>query len=153
MTIIPKENIMVNQEKITFYSLKDEIRRSLPINHYILTPTITEKSWHCKIYQISITEEKKKQLALNMSTILQKKYNDDVRIQLSDQLNDVFIYALEDSKELMSLTFLKVQDKLDMHVVLVKDETIIFEDYIHDQDGIQKLIEMIINFLKDESIE
>lgn len=142
---------MLSQEKITCYSLKNEIRKALPASHYILTPIITDKSWHCKIYRISITEESKKQLVSNMSTILQKKYNEDVRIQFSDQLDDIFSYTLENSKELMSLMFLKVQGKLEVSIIQVKEETIIFEAYIHDQFGMQKLIETIMKSLNDES--
>lgn len=144
---------MLSREKITCSSLKNEIIRFLPISHYILTPTITEESWQCMIYRISITEEEKKRLASNMSTILQKKYNEDVRVQLCDQLDDVFTYTLQNSKELIALTFLKVQDKLDVSVVLVKDESVIFNQYIQDQDGVRKLIETIMKSLNDESVE
>lgn len=144
---------MLSREEITFYSLKNEIRRSLPISHYILTPTITEESWHCMIYRVSITEEEKKRLASSMGTILQKKYTEDVRVQLCDHLDDVFTYTLQNSKELMSLTFLQVPDKLDVSVVLVKDETVIFKEYIQDQDGVRRLIETIMKSVNDESVE
>ena len=141
--------MMIKEEKINFYSLKSTIRRALPKSYYIFTPTISECSWECPIYQIAITEEQKKEILENMSTLFQSEATEDVRLQISNQFDQVMYYALQHSNKILSVTFLKVHNNLEVSVTKDEDNSVILKERVSCQDDVQPLIGRIIESLTD----
>lgn len=143
---------MMEQQKINFHYLNSQIRNSLPHVYYILPPLITEKAWHCSIYHIDITEEKRKQMYLQMNELFPRKFNDDKRIALSMQIDEVLHYAVQNSPKVMSIEFAKVQEILKVSVIMDKNEQVIFDDYIDQQDSVENFIELILISLEEHSV-